>query len=130
MSEEVLNLERTKKLFEELLTDHRIHINLPQNTFYIQHSNAVINKLPMHYRFKIGITDNPDERYYNKPYAYRMQHIQEGDGVKYCGMVLIYVHHVRVRERAQTHCGNRKLQRTKETRRPVPQRARFGKYPP
>jgi hypothetical protein len=82
-------------MFRELVDDLRISVNLPNNNHYIQHAKGVIAALnPMH-RFKIGITNDPDERFYSKHYAYTKPHTQERDGVMYSGMIVIFAHQAR-----------------------------------
>lgn len=95
LSKKVLRLERTATVFRELVDDLRISVNLPSNTHYIQHAKGVIAALsPMHC-FKIGITNDPDGRFYSKHYAYTTSYAQGRDGVIYSGMVVLFAHQSR-----------------------------------
>jgi hypothetical protein len=95
LTDKVLRLERTETMFKNLLDDLRISINLPNSTHYIQHAKGVIAAIHPAHRFKIGITNDPDTRYYHAHYAYRRSHVQERDGVRYSGMVVIFAHQSR-----------------------------------
>ena len=90
-----LMLERTKPMFEELLTDEHIKVWLPSSTHYIQHCHRVVALIPRDYRFKIGITVDPSARYYESHYAYSKSRSQQRDHVRYNSMVVIYTHHSR-----------------------------------
>ena len=46
-------------------------------------------------KFKIGITVDPEWRYYEAPYAYCRPCSQNRDGVRYEGMIIVYAHPVR-----------------------------------
>ena len=90
-----LLLERTKPMFEELLTDEHIKVWLPSSTHYIQHCHRVVALIPRDYRFKIGITVDPSARYYESHYAYSKSRSQQRDQMRYNSMVVIYTHHSR-----------------------------------
>ena len=55
----------------------------------------MVASLPLNLKFKIGITVDPDYRYYRASYAYNKLSAQERDGVRYSGMIIVYVHPVR-----------------------------------
>ena len=96
LTPKVLNLERTKPCFEEILTDGRITCELLETTFYIQNAKSVIFRLcTLGKRFKIGITNDPGERYYKAHYAYNTKRYREKDRCDYEGMIVIFVHQYR-----------------------------------
>ena len=90
-----LLLERTKPMFEELLTDEHIKVWLPSSDYYIQHCHRVVALIPRDYGFKIGITVDPSARYYESHYAYSKSRSQQRDHVRYNSMVVIYTDHSR-----------------------------------
>ncbi len=55
----------------------------------------MVGSLPKDLHFKIGITVDPDRRFYSAPYAYLNPRTQERDGVSYVGMIIAYVDHRR-----------------------------------
>ncbi len=90
-----LRLERTKPMFEELLGDLRISINLPITHYYLPHCKQVVASLPQNHRFKIGITVCPNNRFYEAHYAYSKPRTQERDWVRYSGMIVLFTHYSR-----------------------------------
>ena len=90
-----LRLERTKPMFEELLGDLRISINLPITLYYLPHCKQVVASLPQNHRFKIGITVCPNNRFYEAHYAYSKPRAQERDWVRYSGMIVLFTHYSR-----------------------------------
>ena len=96
LSSKVLALERTKTTIQDFMEDDRITVQLPKNTHYLPHFKSVAASFakPNH-RFKIGITNDPHERFCVKSYGYTKEYTQKHDGVRYTGMVVIFVHHQR-----------------------------------
>ena len=100
LSPKVLHLERTKPLFKRLLKDPdgRIKVQLlASSKYYVQHAKSVIASLPPAHGFKIGITNDPDNRFHLAHYAYTRERSQARDRVRYSagGMILIHAHHSR-----------------------------------
>ncbi len=95
LPEKVLRLERCKPMFEDLLADLRISVWLPKDTHIVQHVKQVANSLLPGMRFKIGVTVDPNWRYYEAGYAYCKNTSHERDGVRYEGMIVVYAHPVR-----------------------------------
>ena len=121
-----LRLERTKPMFEELLGDLRISINLPITHYYLPHCKQVVASLPQNHRFKIGITVCPNTRFYEAHYAYSKPRAQERDWVRYSGMIVLFTHYSReviavmehalithfsqsLRQSMRDRCANRKI---------------------
>ena len=95
LEDDVLLLERCKPMFIEALADINISVWLPKDKDYARHMEQVVASLPLNLKFKIGITVDPDYRYYRASYAYNKLSAQERDGVRYSGMIIVYVHPVR-----------------------------------
>ena len=91
----VLRLERTKPMLQLALEDLRMQVWLSPDTDYVRHVRRVVDSLPHHMNFKVGITVCPEARYYHARYAYCLPSAQERDGVRYEGMIIVYVHAVR-----------------------------------
>lgn len=122
LTQKVLALPRTRQVVEQILTDHRISMNPCSNTFVIPHCRSVIAELPSTNRFKIGLTIDPDHRFYTASYSYNRKYIQEKDGVQYSNMIIVYVSHSRdviamlehslilyFKEHNPRRCANRKI---------------------
>jgi hypothetical protein len=95
LNEGVLRLERTKPMLQRALEDMRMQVWLSPDTDYVRHLKRVIDSLSHQMKFKVGITVCPESRYYQARYAYCLPSAQERDGVRYEGMIIIYVHAVR-----------------------------------
>ena len=95
LEDDVLLLERCKPMFIEALADINTSVWLPKDKDYIRHIEQVVASIPLELKFKIGITVDPDYRYYGAHYAYDKPRAQEKDGVRYSGMIIVYVHPVR-----------------------------------
>ena len=77
MHEKVLKLERTKEMFQNYVCDDQISVYLPQNTDYMRHARMIISMFPKGHRFKVGITNDAENRYYGAFYAYSNQRIKK-----------------------------------------------------
>jgi hypothetical protein len=95
LEDDVLLLERCKPMFIEALADINTSVWLPKDKDYVRHMEQVVASIPLNLKFKIGITVDPDYRYYRASYAYNKLSAQERDGVCYSGMIIVYVHPVR-----------------------------------
>ncbi len=95
LEDDVLLLERCKPMFIEALADINTSVWLPKDKYFARHMEQVVASLPLNLKFKIGITVDPDYRYYRASYAYNKLSAQEKDGVRYSGMIIVYVHPVR-----------------------------------
>ena len=95
LEDDVLLLERCKPMFIEALADINTSVWLPKDKYFARHMEQVVASLPFNLKFKIGITVDPDYRYYRASYAYNKLSAQERDGVRYSGMIIVYVHPVR-----------------------------------
>ena len=92
LEDDVLRLERCEPMFTEALADMNTSVWLSKDKDYIRHIERVVASIPVEFKFKIGITVDPDNRYYRAHYAYDKQRAQERDGVLYSGMIIVYVH--------------------------------------
>jgi len=104
LSDEVLHLERCKPMFTAALRDYCTSVWLPNDKNYAPHVTRVVASLPLKLKFKIGITVDPENRFYHAPYAYSKPHTQERDGVRYVGMIIVHVHQERDRVATMEHC--------------------------
>ena len=95
LEDDVLLLERCEPMFIEALADINTSVWLPKDKDYTRHIQRVVASIPVEFKFKIGITVDPDNRYYRAHYAYDKQRAQERDGVLYSGMIIVYVHPIR-----------------------------------
>lgn len=95
LEDDVLLLERCEPMFIEALADDNTSVWLPKDKYLSRHMEQVVASLPLNLKFKIGITVDPDYRYYRASYAYNKLSAQERDGVRYSGMIIVYVHAVR-----------------------------------
>ena len=95
LEDNVLLMERCKPMFIEALADINTSVWLPKDKYLSRHMEQVVASLPLNLKFKIGITVDPDYRYYRASYAYNKLSAQERDGVRYSGMIIVYVHPVR-----------------------------------
>jgi len=95
LEDDVLLLERCEPMFIEALADINTSVWLPKDKDYTRHIQRVVASIPKEYKFKIGITVDPDNRYYGAHYAYSKHRAQERDGVLYSGMIIVYVHPIR-----------------------------------
>ena len=94
LSPQVLDLERTWHTFKDLLEDDRITVHLPKNTYCLPHFKSVAASLVQKgFQIKFGITNDPHERFCVRNYAYTKTYAQKRDGVRYTGMVVVFVHH-------------------------------------
>ena len=93
--EKVICMERTKDLLERILRDGCVRIWLPTNPRLIHdHVVNVVNCLlqgnPCRL-FKLGIAVDPPHRFNDASYAYCRPETQLHDGVRYEGMVVVYM---------------------------------------
>ena len=95
LTPQVLGLERTISEVRWALEDTNTTIRLTAKQDPIRHAVNVVRDLPDHMRFKVGITYQLENRFYNVPYAYSMPSSHVQDGVVYEGWKLVYVHHIR-----------------------------------
>lgn len=95
LTPEVLGLERTISEVRWALEDTNTTIRLTATQDPIRHAVNVVRDLPDDMRFKVGITYQLEQRFYNVSYAYSMPSIHVKDGVIYEGWKLVYVHHIR-----------------------------------
>ena len=95
LSPKVLQLERTIPEVRWALEDLNTTIRLPEHNNLAGHCKNVIEALPRHFRFKVGITAFLRERFYEARYAYSMPGVHKTDGVVYEFFILILVHHER-----------------------------------
>jgi hypothetical protein len=95
LEDKVLRLERCKPMFMKALGDLRISVWLPRDTHIVRHVKHVVGSLLPGMRFKIGVTVDPDWRYYLADYAYCKPKSMERDDIRYEGMIIVYAHPVR-----------------------------------
>ena len=95
LSEEERRLKRTRGMVEEILRDMKMSLNLCACTYYVPHAIAVIDSLPKAFRFKIGITWNPNHRFYVASYSYSRLYIQQKERIRFEQMVILRIHHNR-----------------------------------
>jgi len=88
-------MERCRPMLQNALEDLRISVWLSKDADIVRHVHKVVCSLPTQMKFKIGITEDPEWRYYEAPYAYTLAKYKERDGVQYEGMILVLVHPVR-----------------------------------
>ena len=88
-------MDRCRPVLQNAIEDLRISVWLSKDTDIVRHVHKVVRSLPTQKKFKIGITEDPEWRYWRAPYAYTLPKSKEGDGVQYEGMILVYVHPVR-----------------------------------
>ena len=96
LSSKVLALERTRTTFEDFMQDDRITVQLPKDTFHVQHFKSVAESLiQAKRRFKICITNDPYERFCVRSYAYTRESAQQRDRTRYTAMVVVFAHYQR-----------------------------------
>ena len=83
------SLERCQPMIENALADLRLSVWLPRDKNIARHVEHVVRALPPAMRFKIGVTVDPDWRYYQADYAYCKQKSMLRDGVRYEGMIVV-----------------------------------------
>ena len=88
----VLKLERTRPEVTWALEDLCTTICLCKHTDYQGHLADVVLSLPKEMRFKVGITVNLRNRFYEARYAYSTPGAAHLDGIAYEGWILVYVH--------------------------------------
>ncbi len=82
-------------MFMSILDDMRLSVNLARDQHFVQHAKVVVASLPVLHQFKIGITNDPDTRYYMAHYAYAREHVQQSHKTRFQGMIIMYVHQSR-----------------------------------
>jgi hypothetical protein len=88
-------MDRCRPVLQNAIEDLRISVWLSKDADITRHVDKVVGSLPTKMKFKIGITVDPEWRYYRASYAYTLATSKEKDGVQYEGMILVYVHPVR-----------------------------------
>ena len=95
LTPEVLLLDRTIPEVRWALEDPNTIIRLPEHSNIAQHCKNVIEALPRHWRFKVGVTAFLKKRFYEAKYAYSMPSEHKKDGVVYEFFILVLVDHAR-----------------------------------
>ena len=91
LTPQVLNLERTISEVQWALADSSTTIRLTDKKDVTQHVFEVVKTLPADMRFKVGITNELQNRFYDCSYAYSMPNTHAKDGVVYEGWILVYI---------------------------------------
>ena len=91
LTTQVLNLERTRSEVQWALADCSTTIRLTDKKDVTQHVFEVVKTLPADMRFKVGITNELQNRFYDSSYAYSMPNTHAKDGIVYEGWILVYI---------------------------------------
>ena len=91
LTTQVLNLERTISEVQWALADCSTTIRLTDKKDVTQHVFEVVKTLPADMRFKVGITNELQNRFYDSSYAYSMPNTHAKDGIVYEGWILVYI---------------------------------------
>ena len=95
LDEKVLRLDRTSTMVEDILRDEHMTLHLCPHTYQVQHMLSLIANIPKALRFKIGVTADPEYRFYTAPWAYSWEFSKKKDRVDYEHMLIIYLSHSR-----------------------------------